>query len=111
MQGLEALTAEEQELVTAEQLRELTATDEELYDRALKGLVESAMSSMVANATNQGALGYGVQILLESNGKSNEKLIEDFVKTFQDLGYTVNTNDAEISGQKVRNVNIEWNVQ
>lgn len=113
MQGVDEVNAVELEILTVQELIEITATDDELYKRALDGLVESTMSNMVNDARNKGALGYQAQIFKEANGKSNEGLISEFVKTFTDLGYSVESEDTELKlkgqdAKKVSVITIEW---
>jgi hypothetical protein len=113
MKSFNDVNLEELELLDVEQIRAITATDQELYERALNDLTQNAMSTMVANATNQGAQGYAIQIIKENNGKSNLKLVQEFAKTFEELGYNVDQEESTALNNhntpvEVINVHIEW---
>jgi len=73
-----------EELLTAEQLLNMTVSKEELYKRQKEGLMQSLMSSMVQTATQTGATAYVAQL----NPQINAALLTEVTDEFKKLGYS-----------------------
>ena len=71
--------------ITAESLRELTLTPEQLFEIQKSNLCDTLMESMVGVATKNGDYSYTTN-LLEA---MSERLRNEIVEKFQELGYTV----------------------
>lgn len=98
----------EGDFLTAEELRNLTATKEELFEKKVFDIKENFMSTMVKLATQQGLFGYSAMFR-----KEKETSVLDKVKSeFEELGYTVTTTDRvqEIQGAEIEvtDLTVTW---
>src|SRR5690606_32010025 len=80
----------EGDLLTAEQLREITATPEELFQQKREDIKLNFMSSMVKLAREQGRKFYAANFQREQD----TSLLDAVIKDFQDLGYKTITQDS-----------------
>lgn len=88
MQGINDIQTDE--FPTAEELKELTATKEELFDKIVHDTKVNIMSSMVRLAKEQGKTSYGAQFRKEEDTTFINKVADDF----RELGYEVNLEDG-----------------
>jgi hypothetical protein len=77
-------------LVPAAELRDMTITEEEMYERDKSGLLQSLMSTMVSKANNNGVFGYSASV----NPKIDRKLLSEIEEAFSKLGYEVEVEDV-----------------
>jgi hypothetical protein len=95
------------ELVDAQTLKEMTLTQEELFEIVKENTVNAFMTSMVDKATKQGAKFYEAQIL----ANADKQLVDTISKTFINLGYKVFLSEVQPgsqSGQDTRVLTISW---
>jgi len=95
-----------EQLVDAETLRNMTLTQEELFNIAKENTCTSFMMSMVDAATKRGQKFYQAQVL----AAADKTLIDEVAKVFTDLKYTVTLSDI-VQGQAnqdVRIMTISW---
>lgn len=94
---------------TAEQLKDITATPEELFEKQVEATTSNIMSTMVRLAQEQGRTNYGVQLRVDT---SSQEFIDAVANTFKELGYVVSMEDSEgLLGENkipVKNVTISW---
>ena len=97
----------EDQYVSAEVLKEMTLSQEELFEIATKNICDSIMSSMVSVATKNGANFYGAQLLASMKDDMNQRIVE----TFENLGYETQMSELQTSpqtGQKYKVLTISW---
>ena len=90
MQSVTDMQITENDFLSAEQMREITSTPEELFQAQVTSIKENLMSSMVNVATKQGRKFYAAQFLKEGN----DKLIKTISDEFEGMGYKINTADT-----------------
>lgn len=78
------------DLLTAEQMREITSSPEELFEQKREDLKFNLMSTMVKLARDQGRKFYAVNFQREQD----MSLLNAVVKDFQELGYKTTTQDS-----------------
>lgn len=78
----------ENDILSAEQLREVTATEAELEKRAELSFMEGLMTSMVQVATGNGAKSYEA-FIPEKPQPNQQKTIDTVTNKLKDLGYLV----------------------
>lgn len=79
------------ELLTAQQLLDLTLTDEERFERDRQSVLTNLMTSMVQVATNQGAKEYSAAL----NPKFDKNLLVEISKELSGLGYRIETTEVD----------------
>lgn len=93
--------------VSAVALKEMTLSEEDLFEIQKENICENLMSSMVSVATKQGRDFYGANLLTSMS----QSLVDDVVKFFDDLGYDTSlgqaTNDPA-TGQEFKVLTISW---
>jgi hypothetical protein len=105
-----AVTAEKQNdvgnLVTAEVLREMTITKEDLLKRQKESVLEALMSSMVRLASEQGSTSYSANL----HPQFDSVILVQIVDTLKSLGYTVVTEKAkeENTDQEIIRLVVTW---
>jgi hypothetical protein len=85
--ALDAGTENDTNLVTAEVLREMTITKEALFERQKQGVLDSFMSSMVRQASENGNRSFSATLAPQFD----TTLLTSIVDTLKGLGYTVTT--------------------
>lgn len=108
MQNVNDLNIQADEFPTAETLKDLTATPEELFDKAVHNTKVNLMSTMVRLAKEQGKTSYSAQFEKETE----EKFFNALLKDFNELGYEATVVDSLGGfGQKpepIKLVTISW---
>lgn len=96
---------QELELVSADTLRDMTITPEELFDKQKQEILVSLMSSMVSVATQNGASEYAANL----HPQFDPKLLEDIKTQLGSLGYTTESRkeSAENLGEFISLV-VSW---
>jgi len=93
------------ELVTAEELRDMTITKEEMYARDKANIIQSFMSSMVSNANSNGVFVYSANL----SPAFDPILLEDIKSEFTNIGYEVEVEEAETKSMgKVKVIHFSW---
>jgi len=100
------------EFPTAAELRELTATPEELFEKQVTDTATNIMTTMVRLAKEQGRSDYAVQVRKDN---SSEEFINAILSHFEKLEYTVSAKD-EMGGLgeaqvPVKLITISWAAQ
>lgn len=106
MQSVNDMEITEQDFLTAEQMREITATPEELFESQVNSIKENAMTTMVRLATEQGRNFYAIQFIKSQDNK----LVDAISAFFSENGYKtqqVDTSD-EASGTPLTVLTISW---
>lgn len=98
MQSVTDINGTDTNLVTAEALREMTITKEDLIARQKANILDDLMSSMVKVATQHGANSYTANV----NAQFDPTLLQDIVAQLTTLGYTVTTENK--STEKMGNI-------
>lgn len=80
----------ENDLLTAEQMREITSTPEELFEQKREDIKLNFMSTMVKLAREQGRKFYAANFQREQD----TSLLDAVIKDFQELGYKTITQDS-----------------
>jgi len=80
---------DEMTLVTAEALREMTITKEALFERQRVSVLDSLMSTMVKQATENGNNNY----VANFNSQFDPSLLTSITDELKKLGYIVTTSD------------------
>lgn len=78
-------------LVTADSLREMTITKEELFERQKSSVLDALMSSMTRIASEQGGRSYVANL----NPQFDVNLLNSITQTLQGLGYVVTTESKQ----------------
>jgi hypothetical protein len=91
------------EIIPADELREITATEEQLHKTKVNALVTNFMDSMRRHAEHSGATSYSADIL-----KSEEKVINDLKQLFEANGYKTLTNENSFQGKDVITLTLIW---
>ena len=99
MKSVEDVVIDKDEFLTAEQLRGMTATQEELFEQKVYDIKTNFMSTMVQKATTQGSTGYQAIFRREADTGVLDKVKSAFIA----LGYKVTTKDRiqEMEGNKI----------
>lgn len=90
MQSADQAQQAENTLVTAEALREMTITKEDLFERQKANVLDQLMSSMVRQATENGNRSYSANL----NPQFDPSLLGKIVDELKALGYEV-TSEAK----------------
>lgn len=90
MQSVNDMEITEQDFLTADQMREITATPEELFESQVNSIKENAMTTMVRLATEQGRKFYAIQFIKSDN----ERLIDAIAGFFSESGYKTQKADT-----------------
>lgn len=110
MQSAANLKPQELELMTAQELREVTVTESVLYNRRKENLLQDLMGTMVRLATEQGRKNYSAQVQAK---QFDTKLLEEVIEAFKGRGYTVSTADkvTNMTGTPIEliELTIDWN--
>ncbi len=77
--------AQTKEYVTAEELRDMTITKEERFERDRLNIMDSLMSSMVELATRNGVFDYSANL----NPQFDAVLLTTVTKDLEEIGYRV----------------------
>lgn len=108
MQSINDAAITEDDFLTADQMREITATPEELFDKQVESIKENFMTSMVRTAREQGRQFYAGTFIKQGN----EKLIKTIASDFQEMGYVTESADTvQNNGQQeipVTVLTISW---
>lgn len=91
------------EIIPADELQEITATEEQLHKSKINALVTSFMDSMRRNAERQGATSYHADIL-----KKEEKVVNEIKELFEAKGYSTSTAENSFQNQEVITLTISW---
>ena len=105
IQDTEATT----EFVTADELRDMTISQEELFERQKANLLDTLFGNMVKLATESGLFFYEANL----NPKFDPVLLATLKGEFEGLGYEVQVNDRELQTnegtQAYKSLVISWN--
>lgn len=108
MQELKDASVEREDtFLTAEAMRDLTLTTEELFEMAKENITNSIMESMVGVATKNGQMFYATNIL----SAMDTKLRDEVMQRFTDLGYKVSLSkelNHKESGQAYKVLSVSW---
>ena len=83
------------ELVPASELREITATPEDLFDKKKMDMLTSLMSSMVGVATQNGSHSYAAQMTADMD----TTVLDAVQQELRDLGYQVSYEPSKFKMQ------------
>lgn len=101
---LEDYMGDEQiDIIPADELQEITATEEQLHQSKIKALVANFMDSMRRNAEQRGATAYSADIL-----KKEQKVVEEIKGLFEAKGYKTTVVENDFQGQEVLTLTIIW---
>lgn len=84
------MAAQGGELLTAQQLLDLTATEQELTERRIEEYKSNFMSTMVKQATDSGKKAFGAHFIKEPV----MTVMETIAKDFKSAGYEVSTTES-----------------
>ena len=101
--------------IDAKTLKNMTLTQEELYQIQKENICDNLMSSMVSVATKNGQSFYAANLLTSMQ----ERLMNDLTSHFTDLGYKVQLSEAlshkgknqqgEVVEQEYKVMTLSWN--
>lgn len=96
---------EDIDLLTADELRKMTADPEVLYKAQLKSSIQSLMSTIVKMNNQFGKTVYSTSFMVENV----DRLVPDIKTTFGNIGYSVNSKEVEDkAGNKQVHLTIDW---
>lgn len=97
---------DESTLIKADQLRDMTLTKEEIFEKDKNGLLDTFMGNMVQFATQQGAHQYAANL----HEKFDPTMLTEISKEFENLGYQVQAGvlEEEKVGKFIQLV-VSWN--
>lgn len=91
------------EIIPAEELQEITATEEQLHKSKINALITSFMDSMRRSAEQRGATSYAADIL-----KKESKIVDELKELFEAKGYKTSVVENSFQGQEVLTLTISW---
>lgn len=91
MQGINEMGVTQNDFLTADQLRDITATEQDLFERQVFNTKRNIMDTLVKLANEQGQTQYGVQF---NKNNSPDEFIDAIVNDFTELGYSITTEDS-----------------
>lgn len=108
MQDISNVNEESISLMPAQDLREVTATPEAIFNRQKNEVLQSLMTSMVQFATTNGVYEYSAQL----HPNFDEKMLSEIKETLENLGYGTSSNEGESQaiGKHIV-LNVSWKAE
>lgn len=91
---------EDDNIIDAEEMRELTVTPEVLYDRMFKAFLSNLVSSCGSAAAGRGEFSYTLPITETAFGTNTKKVLDQTNEVLTAKGYKVTIEENDQTGQE-----------